>query len=138
MVISKKVHVNRTPEDAFRLFVDDMGKWWPLHAGRYSYGGDRAQDIFLEAHQGGRFYERFKDGEEFVVGQVIECDRPNHIVFTWNAGPESATEVDVRFVAGGQGTDVQLEHRGVEKMGEMGASFDAGWDDVLGHYTRAA
>jgi uncharacterized protein YndB with AHSA1/START domain len=138
MAISKSVHVKRSAEDAFRLFVDEMGKWWPLHTGKYSYSPDRAQDVFLEAHVGGRFYERYKDGEEFVIGHVMTCDRPNRIVFTWGAGEEATTEVDVTFSASDGGTRVDLAHRGVEKMGEMAHGFEEGWDDVLGYYVRAA
>ncbi|MFI5266139.1 MAG: SRPBCC domain-containing protein [Chloroflexota bacterium] len=138
MIISKSVQIKRSPEDAFRLFVDEMGKWWPLHTGKYSYGGDRAQDVFLEARLGGRFYERYKDGEEFDIGQVTACERPNRIVFTWGAAGEATTEVDVRFTPSAGGTQVELEHRGVEKMGEQAHGFDKGWDDVLGYYVRAA
>jgi len=67
MAVNKVVHVKRSPEDAFRLFVDEMGKWWPLHTGKYSYDAARAQDVFLEARVGGRFYERYKDGDEFQI-----------------------------------------------------------------------
>ncbi|MHB8618961.1 MAG: SRPBCC domain-containing protein [Chloroflexota bacterium] len=137
MVISKSVHVRRSPEDAFRLFVDEMGKWWPLHTGQYTYGGDRAQDVFLEAHVGGRFYERFKDGEEFVVGHVTTCDRPNRIAFTWTAGENGDTGVEVTFSPDGDGTRVDLEHRAIEKMGDMAQGLDKGWDDVLGYFVRA-
>jgi len=138
MAINKVVHVKRSPEDAFRLFVDQMGKWWPLHTGRYSYDAARAQDVFLEARVGGRFFERYKDGEEFQIGQVIAIDRPSRIVFTWGAGNEGTTEVEVLFTAEDEGTRVSLEHRNVENMGEMAHSFDTGWDEVLGYYVQAA
>lgn len=138
MTINKTVHVKRTPEDAFRLFVDEMGRWWPLHTGKYSYDAARAQDVILEASVGGRFFERYKDGEEFQIGQVTAVDRPNRIVFTWGTPNEGTTEVDVRFAPDGDGTRVSLEHRNVEQMGEMAHGFDEGWDDVLGYYVRAA
>jgi uncharacterized protein YndB with AHSA1/START domain len=140
MAINKVVHVKRAPADAFRLFVDEMTRWWPSHTGRYTYGGDRAQDVFLEAHVGGRFYERYKDGEEFVIGHVTEVDRPNRIVFTWGAAgrSEGTTVVDVSFEPDGDGTRVRLEHRDVENMGEMAHSFEQGWDEVLGYFVRAA
>jgi uncharacterized protein YndB with AHSA1/START domain len=138
MTVNKSVHVKRSSEDAFRLFVNEIGTWWPLHTNRFTYGGDRAQDIFLEEHVGGRFYERFKDGEEFVIGHVMTCDRPDRIVFTWRAAGEATTEVDVRFSASGDGTQVSLEHRGVEQMARLARAWDAGWDEVLGYYVRAA
>ena len=52
-----------SPEDAFDLFTAGIGQWWPLKEG-YSFGGDRAPEIVLEAAPGGRFYERFVDGDE--------------------------------------------------------------------------
>jgi uncharacterized protein YndB with AHSA1/START domain len=138
MVISKSVHVRRLPEDTFRLFVDQMGTWWPLHTGKYTYNAEKAQDVFLEARVGGRFYERYKDGEEFQIGQVTAIDRPNRIVFTWGAPNEGTTEVEVRFTPDGDGTRVALEHRNLEAMGEQVHGFDEGWDEVLGYFVRAA
>ncbi|MDE3074623.1 MAG: SRPBCC domain-containing protein [Chloroflexota bacterium] len=138
MTITKSVHVRRSPEDAFRLFVDEMGKWWPMQTGQYSHGGDRGQDIVLESRVGGRFYERFKDGEEFLVGHVTVCERPNRIAFTWSAGEAGDTEIEVTFSADGDGTRVDLEHRAIEKMGDMAKGYDEGWTDVLGYYVRAS
>ena len=138
MTVRKTVHVKRSPEDAFRLFVDEIGKWWPLHTGRYTYGGERAADIFLEPHTGGRLYERFKDGEEFVIGQVTICQRPDRVEFTWRGADDAATEVDVRFTASEDGTRVDLEHREIERMGPQSQAWDAGWDEVLGYYVGAA
>jgi len=136
--IRKSVHVRRSPEDAFRLFVDEMGKWWPLHTGKYTYDAARAQDVILEAHVGGRFYERYKDGEEFTVGQVLECDRPNRILFTWAAGFDPATEVDVRFTPDADGTRVDMEHRAAESVALAAHHFDEGWDEVLSYFVAAA
>src|SRR5262249_47262836 len=134
--VKKSVHVKRSVEDAFRIFVEEIRKWWPNKDGKYTYGGERAQDVFLEARVGGRFYERFKDGEEFVIGRVVACDRPRRILFTWGARGEATTEVEVKFVPEGNGTRVDLEHRGIEKMGSMAHGFDRGWDDVLAHFVQ--
>ena len=138
MTVNKSVHVKRSSEDAFRLFVNEIGKWWPLHTSRFTYGGDRAQDIFLEEHVGGRFYERFKDGEEFVIGHVMTCDPRSHRVHLARRRRKPTTEVDVRFSGSGDGTQVSLEHRGVEQMARQARAWDAGWDEVLGYYVRAA
>ena len=140
MTINKVVHVKRTPEDAFRLFVEEMGRWWPSHTGKFTYNAEKADDVILEARVGGRFYERYKDGEEFDIGQVIAVERPQRIVFTWGAGArgEGTTEVEVRFAAEGDGTRVSLEHRDIEHLGELAHSFDEGWDEVLGYYVRSA
>jgi hypothetical protein len=57
------------------LFTDRIGEWWPLDEG-YSFGGDRANEVFLEARVGGRLYERYTDGEEFDIGRVTDCEAP--------------------------------------------------------------
>jgi len=136
--IEKSVHVRRSAEDTFRLFVDEMGKWWPVHTGKYTYDAARAQDVFLEPHVGGRFYERYKDGEEFTIGQVLKFDRPTHVLFTWAAGFEPATEVEVRFTPEGDGTRVDLQHRAAESVPLLGHGFENGWDEVLGYFVAAA
>jgi hypothetical protein len=46
--------------------------------------------------------------------------------------------VDARFNTSGDGTQVSLEHRGVEQMALQVRAWDAGWDEVLGYYVRAA
>ena len=138
----ESITVNRSIADAFRLFTDGIGEWWPLKGSPYSYGGDRADKIFLEPKVGGRFYERFSDGEEFEVGRVIACEPPSHIVFTWRDPDWKApTEVEVRFSPVGSGTRVDLEHRGFEAAGvqpEEAAGWGQGWKTVLAQYGQAA
>ena len=33
MTVRKSIHVNRPPERTFRLFTEEIGKWWPLKEG---------------------------------------------------------------------------------------------------------
>src|SRR5262249_18093453 len=47
MTVRKSIHVKRSVEDSFRLFTQDIGKWWPLKEG-FSFGGERADQIHLE------------------------------------------------------------------------------------------
>jgi len=141
MTIRKSIHVKRSVEDSFRLFTRDIGKWWPLKEG-FSFGGERADQIHLEARQGGRFFERFTDGEEYEVGKVTACSPPSRVVITWKA-PEwdGPTEVEVRFSAEGDGTRVDLEHRGWERAGaaaeKQSTGYGQGWDTVLARYAAA-
>ena len=55
MTIRKSIHVKGSVEDSLRLFTQDLGKWWPLKQG-FFFGGERADQIHLEARQGGRFF----------------------------------------------------------------------------------
>jgi uncharacterized protein YndB with AHSA1/START domain len=141
MTIAKTIHVKRAPRDAFRLFTEEIGKWWPLQEG-FSHGGERAKEIFLEGRVGGRFYERFVDGTELEVGRVTVYEPPSVVKFSWRSPSwEGATEVEVRFSADGAGTKLELEHRGWEvgpKAMEAGKRFDGGWVTVLARYAAAA
>ncbi len=133
--------VRRTAAEAFRLFTDGIGEWWPSHLG-YSYGGGRLKELRLEPVVGGRFYERYTDGEEFEVGRVIACEPPRRIVFTWQGRWAEPTEVEVRFTPEGSTTRVDLEHRGWERLGasaeQSRTSYLNGWPTVLQHYVERA
>lgn len=132
--VHQSVHVDCPVDEAFVLFTTRMGEWWPLH--RASYGGDRAKDIFLEPRVGGRFFERFTDGDELQVGTVIACQPPTGITFTWTTADwDGETEVEVTFTAQPHGTRVDLSHRGFERIGPLGrdvaAKFRGGWPAVM-------
>jgi uncharacterized protein YndB with AHSA1/START domain len=127
IVVRESVRVDLSPEEAFRLFTEGILEWWPLEEG-YSYGGDRAKEIFLEPKEGGRFYERFVDGDELQVGTVRACSPPDRILFTWRSPDWPAeTEVDVLFLSEDMGTTVRLEHRGFERLGSDGESIARRW-----------
>ena len=138
LVVRQSVRVKLGLDQAFHLFTTGINDWWPLHEG-YSYGGPRAKEIFLEPEVGGRFYERFVDGDEIQVGSVIECRPPHRILFTWRS-PEWAaeTEVDVRFSHQSGETLVELEHRGFERLGAdghaMARQWNSGWPRVIQAY----
>ena len=90
----------------------------------------------MECRVGGRFYERWKDGEEYEVGRVLAFEPPSRVVFGWRAPSWSAsTEVEVRFAAEGEGTRVSLEHRGWEALDEAtrarNTGYSNGWDQIL-------
>ena len=131
--------VRRPAAEAFRLFTEGIGEWWPSHRG-YSFGGSRLKEVCLEPVTGGRFYERYTDGEEFEVGRVIACEPPQRIVFTWQGRWSEPTEVEVRFTPEGPTTRVDLEHRGWERLGasaeESRNSYLNGWPTVLEHYVE--
>lgn len=138
MKIVKSIYVKRPVDLAFRTFTAEIGKWWPLKEG-LTFGGERAYQIFIEPRVGGRFFERFSDGEEFECGRVTVYDPPARVTFTWKPPAwDGPTEVDVRFVAEGDGTRVLLEHRGWEERSEAVRKsrdgYDGGWDLVLSRY----
>jgi hypothetical protein len=71
------VRVRRNIQDTFDLFRRDIGSWWPLD--KASFGGDRASELHLEPFVGGRFYERYIDGEEHIGGRVFSKTHRLHL-----------------------------------------------------------
>lgn len=75
--------------------------------------------------------------------EVLECDAPNRLAFSWSAGALSDTRVSFRLEPDGDGTRVFFEHAGFDlgiPHGEQafkGADF--GWTKMLGQLrTRLA
>lgn len=140
--VRQTVTVPLPPDAAFALFTEGIQQWWPLDEG-YSYGGDRARDIVLEPKPGGRFYERFVDGDEFQVGTVTECTPPDLIRFTWRSAEWShPTEVEVVFLPQPGGTRVELVHSGFENLGsdgpDLARQWGGGWPRVLETFAQRA
>ena len=137
------IEVRRGIEEAFRVFTDEIAAWWPV-AG-HSVEPDQVEAVVLEGRIGGRLYERWHDGGEADWGRVVTWEPPQRLVLSWQPNPErpAATEVEVRFVAvEPDHTRVELEHRGWERLGDLGpdarASYDGGWPGVLDSYAGTA
>ena len=143
--VRKDVTVHASPEKAFDVFTAGMGRWWDP---TYKIGSEAFQTVVLEAHEGGRWYERGEHGAECDWGRVLVWDPPGRLVLAWQItadwqyDPDLVTEVEVRFIATGDGaTRVELEHRGLDAMGPAGeatrAIFDSpgGWSGLLQRYT---
>jgi uncharacterized protein YndB with AHSA1/START domain len=145
-VIRRAVTVRRTPEEAFDLFTEGIGTWWPLESHSIGSGreGVTAETAVMEGREGGRLYERMSDGAEANWGTILVWDPPRRVVISWHVNPERAapTEVEVRFLAEGDGTRVELEHRGWERLGadaeEARSGYLTGWERVLGRFAGAA
>ena len=136
--IRKSIFVRATPDVAFETFTDGIGRWWPLD--RYSVFEEVAGTVTV----GDEIVERATDGRTSVWGEVLVLEPPSRIVFTWHparAADDEPTEVEVKFTPEGEGTRVELEHRGWERLGEKRRAgrggYERGWDDVLGVYSAA-
>lgn len=133
----KTANVGLAPAEAFDLFTSRMGEWWPLTT--HSVGLERATDVVVEPGVGGRIIETIADGSTSVWGTLEVWDPPNSLEFTWHPGtdPAEATLVEVRFLAAGFGTKVELIHTGWDRRSDGAgarAQYDPGWDLVFGLY----
>jgi uncharacterized protein YndB with AHSA1/START domain len=144
MKVTRSVSVGVPPERAFAVFTGEIGTWWPLGEG-FAFAGDKWQDMVIEGREGGRVYERARDGEVFHIGSVTAYEPPERIVFTWGEATEewaAPTEVEVRFTEVEGGTRVDLEHRAFERIGPDAEStakqYEGGWAAVLERFIRHA
>ena len=85
-------------------------------------------------------YEIQKDGTEAPWGTVLVWEPPHRFMMSWHPGRDenTAQELEVRFKSEGEGTRLELIHRGWEILGDMAEEtrigYDSGWDNVLEHY----
>ena len=139
--ILKTVRIKASPERAFRRFTAELGTWWPLRS--HSTGQAEAEAVTMEPRVGGRIVERIRGGREAVWGTITTWDPPRRVAFTWHPGrpSETAQDVEVRFTPDGDGTRVELEHRGFERLGPALArkarrGYPIGWEYVLGLFAE--
>jgi uncharacterized protein YndB with AHSA1/START domain len=139
--VHKTLVVNCDQQHAFEVFTRGIGSWWPLDDYSLADGKEIAEVIFEEKLDG-RIYERYVDGGENEWGRVLAWDPPNRFVMSWypTRTESDTTELEVRFTAEGDGTRVDLEHRGWEifaaEAEKTRNNYDGGWNSVLGHYER--
>jgi uncharacterized protein YndB with AHSA1/START domain len=141
--VRKTLNVRCSTEDAFRVFTEEVGTWWPFQKVHSVAEGD-VETVILESGVGGRFYERTKNGDEHLWGTVLIWDPPHRLAYSWHPGrgEETSQQVEITFTSVGAGTRVELVHTGWERLGdriaETIASYDTGWDTVLGRFAEAA
>jgi uncharacterized protein YndB with AHSA1/START domain len=119
--VTVSVHIDAPPEQVYEYFIrpEAIVRWM----------GDYA---LLEPEPGGQFTVDVKGAP--VRGRFMLLDPPHRLVISWGyAGsdrlPPGASTLDVRFVAEGTGTRVDLEHR--DLPGDERPGHAAGWAHYL-------
>ena len=146
--VRTQVTVALPPAEAFALFTEGIGTWWPTDTYRI---GESEGVAVLEPREGGRWYERAPDGVECDWGRVLAWEPPHRVLLawqlnaTWQYDADFVTEVEVRFTEDGAGgTRVDLEHRHIDRFGDAAEQLaaalggDGGWPAVLARYVAAA
>jgi uncharacterized protein YndB with AHSA1/START domain len=141
--VRSSVTVALPREEAFRLFTERIGSWWPLAT--HSVFAEEAVTVTMEPRVGGRLYEAAADGRTSDWGVVTAWEPVDRVTVTWHPGYEEAlaTLVEVTFEeAPDGGTQVDLLHTGWEVHGaeaaEQAASYQVGWVPVLAGFAKAA
>jgi uncharacterized protein YndB with AHSA1/START domain len=130
-------------EEAFDAFTRGFGDWWPRST--HSIGESRTKSVHFEARVGGRIYEVVDDGTRHMWGEVLECEAPKRLVFSWHPGrPEDKKQrIEVHFAADGNLTHVELVHYDwevfAERAEEKREGYVMGWAHVFGEcFVRGA
>lgn len=136
--VVKTVTLRRAAADAFRAFVHETDKWWPLATHALSpENNTKAIALVVEPRVGGRMYERTEDGREFDWGEVLAYEAGVRFAITWQLGrPRSVSgEIDVRFEALSESTcRVTLTHSGwerVENGEQVREGYNVGWSEII-------
>ena len=128
-------------ERAFEVWTARIAQWWPKD---HTVSGEPDLAVVLEGRPGGRIFERRAGGQEHDWGEVVLWEPPTRLGYTWhlNRDAADATEVEIRFVARGDGsTLVEIEHRGWERLAANGQEWRdrnrGGWATLLPHFVAA-
>ena len=141
--VRHSVNVALSVDEAWRLFTAETGRWWPV-SDSYSIHGAEVTGVEWEPRVGGEVREVTADGRTGHWAEVLAWEPPHRLVLAWRAGAveRPATEVEVRFAADGEGTRVELEHRGWDRLGADGGalreSYFEGWPLVIGRFEALA
>jgi uncharacterized protein YndB with AHSA1/START domain len=133
--VVRNVDVPCSPEDAFRIFTEQVGSWWPTRT--HSGGGDKVVSVTMECRLGGRVFETLTDGSQHEWAIITGWEPPHRLTMDWNPSdePRPYTQVEVRFEPTSGGTRVELTHTGWEHLGADAApirdSYYEGWAPVL-------
>lgn len=115
------VSVALPPAEAFRVFTQEVDRWWRRGRRFRNAPGERGI-VCIEAGVGGRLFESFDTagGERVVeIGRVLAWQPPQRLLMSWRAvnfADGETTEVEVLFrerrSVDGPGTEVTVIHRG--------------------------
>jgi uncharacterized protein YndB with AHSA1/START domain len=146
--VRRSVTVGCDPAAAFELFTAGMGHWWPLETHAIAVDretGQRAVAVVFEPRVGGEVLEVADDGSRAHWATVLAWDPPRGFLLAWqpNVDRPAPSELELRFTAVAEGTLVELEHRGWERLGDgaaqarEGYASEAGWVTTLRHFAAA-
>ena len=138
------VHLTNTiplpPPQAFAVFVEQMDTWWPRQ-GVFPYSfapkSSRPLHIRFEAGLGGRYYETFAGGSEYVIGHITTWEPPARLAYTWRDPTwPGETTIELRFDDKGGSTRVRYQQNGFAAAGvpDLAAYYQIGCEQTLAGY----
>ena len=143
--VIKTITVPCPPGKAFDIFVNDIGKWWPLETHAISPSNDeKAETVHIEGIVGGDVFEISSSGVRHKWGKVVVFKPGEVFAMTWHLSnpPRLGTLITVTFIPiPGGGTEVILRHDNWQALGDSAREkrdqYNHGWVSVLSLYTEA-
>lgn len=135
--VQLEVAVPLPPEQAFDVFVQQMDTWWPrqgVFPFSFAPEGTGPQRIRFEPQLGGRYYETFLDGSEYIIGRITSWAPPERLGYTWqDPSWPGETQIQLRFAAASDGARVIYEQDGFARAGvpELAAYYQIGCRQTL-------
>ena len=109
------------PGQAFDTFVQQMDVWWPrqgVFPFSFAPATTRPLHIRFEAQPGGRYYESFADGSEYLIGNISVWKPPEELAYTWrDPAWAGSTDIRLRFAPVDEGTRVTYTQDGFAGAG---------------------
>lgn len=144
--VVKTVNVSCSQETAFNVFVDEMGRWWPLDKRAMSMqDGESAEELSVDPSEGGKIVEVSDTGTEHHWGTITSYDPPGSVTMDFHMGlpPESASVVEVQFTPlETEQTRVELTHRNWEAFGNMAEmmreNYESSWGLIFEEAYKSA
>ncbi|MFQ6549808.1 SRPBCC domain-containing protein [Aestuariibius sp. 2305UL40-4] len=97
--IRKHVSVALPRDEAFRVFVEEIGAWWPKNRD--------PEKVRLKPGFGGSLIRETPDGEEEELAKITEWEPGERLVLTWTHG-DDAIELELTFTETAEGTRIDL------------------------------
>ena len=110
--------------------------------GRWMFGPtvreERIVRLSLDPKVGGRFsFVVDRQGQQVDhVGEYLEVDRPNRLVFTWGIAGESTSRVALTFAGDITGCHLTLAHELAPEWADLADRTEAGWRFMMGTLDR--
>jgi uncharacterized protein YndB with AHSA1/START domain len=143
--VSQSVEVPADPAAAFRLYTDQINRWWRRDS-PYWNDRERARGLRIEPFVGGRFVEVYDEasGEGYEIGRVTAWEPGRRFAYSWRQAdwpPGEELEIEVTFEPRPAGTLVTISVHGWERLTdgeEIGRGYGQGAKELLGWYAEAA
>jgi len=130
-VVEREVQIDASPETVFEFFTDPakMVRWQGAQA-------------TLDPRPGG-VYRMQMNEQAIAIGEYVEVDPPNRVVFTWGwegeyaTTPPGSSTVEITLTPVGGGTLVRLVDSGLPTP-EAADAHRHGWDQYMARLAIAA